>query len=355
MARAGRPLGVAGAALLGAAALAASCGGCAPNEAAEVHPVWPLPPAPPRVVHRKNLRGPDDVAKPGLLEGLGRLITGEPKVSLLRPHGVAVEGEKYLYVTDQELQAVMVFDLKSGRSTPIDRAGETYFVSPVGVAACGEVLAASDSALNAVFLLSPQGTLQRTLAKPGGFQRPTGLAYDAARGLLYVVDTLANEVCVFQPGSGKLVRRFGAHGTGPGEFNYPTHVFVDRAGRIFVTDSLNFRVQAFDPEGRFLFHIGKLGDASGHLAVPKGVGVDSFGHVYIVDSYFSTVQVFDQEGNFLLALGGPGEESGRFQVPAGLFVDADNRIYVCDSFNRRVQLLQYVGGPTDVENPPETP
>lgn len=329
-----------------ALALALALGGCAPPAPEEAHPFWPPPPAAPRVVHLKNIQGPGDLVPPTFLDNLAEFITGEKGVSLVRPHAVAVWEDKYLYVTDQERQAVVVFDLKSPKANLIAQAGEQFFISPVGVAACGDTFAVSDSALNAVFLMTPQGKLRLTLARPGGFKRPTGLAYDALRSRLYVADTLANEICIYDLPSGKLVGTFGTHGTAPGQFNYPTHICLDQVGRVFVTDSMNFRVQAFDAQGKYLFHIGRIGDATGHMAVPKGVGVDRLGHIYVVDSYFSTIQAFDERGTFLLAIGQPGKDSGDFQVPAGLAVDSKNRIYVCDSYNSRIQLFQYVGGPT---------
>ena len=318
--------------------------GCGPDKPPEMHPIWPPPPSPPRVAHRKNIRVASDLARPGFFRRLFRAIAGDDEMALIRPHGAAVSDDRLLYVTDQERQGVVVFGLDSWTERLIDRVGEVFLVSPVGVAACGENIAVSDSALKRVFLLTPDGDLVRAIGPDGGFARPTGLAYDRNRKELYVVDTLAHEVLVFSPATGTLVRRFGSPGATPGRFNYPTHIFVDAKGLTYVTDSLNFRVQVFDGRGRYLRHIGRLGDASGHLAVPKGVAVDSLGHVYIVDSYFSTVQVFSQSGAFLMALGGPGKQSGRLEVPAGLAVDGDNKLYVCDSFNRRVQLLEYVGG-----------
>lgn len=325
------------------AVLATATGGCKPASP-EVHPVWPPPPAPARIRHLTNLRQASDLVKPGPLDMLNRALTGGDTLTLLRPSSVAVQAGRYVAVTDQERQGVIVFDLKRPRSRFLDRAGEAFFVSPVGVAACGAQVAVSDSALNTVSLLNLDGKLVRRFEKPGGFGRPTGLACDARAGLLYVVDTLANEVCVFETATGRLTRRFGRGGLGGAEFNYPTHVFVDGAGRVYVTDTLNSRVQVLDADGKYLFHIGKLGDASGHLAVPKGVAVDRAGHIYVVDSYFSAVQIFDQKGRLLLSFGDPGRKTGEFQVPTGLTVDEQDRIYVCDSQNKRVQIFQYLGG-----------
>ncbi len=319
---------------------------CAGPREAQVHPVWPPPPAAPRIKHVFTLHNPSDLARPGLLARLANLVGGSSRRPLLRPQGIAIGPDRTAYITDQERQLVAVINLDTGEDSIIDRAGKTFFVSPVGVAFCDGLVAVSDSALNQVYLLTADGALKMTLQPPGGFRRPTGLAFDPKRKLLFVVDTLANEVLAFDM-NGRPAMRFGGPGTDAGEFNYPTQVFLDAGGRIFVTDSLNHRVQAFDAEGHFLFYVGSLGDSSGHVAVPKGVGVDSMGHIYVVDSYFSVVEVFDQKGRLLLSFGGPGSENGQFQVPTGLAVDGQDRIYVCDSMNRRVQIFQYTGEKND--------
>ncbi len=327
-----------------AALLIAGAAGCAsPGHTDQAyHPVWPPPPGAARIRHVMDIRTPDDLHKPSVLEGLGRFITGGGQQVLLRPHSVAVVGDDLLCITDQEWQGVHLMGMRGSGSRFVARATDTlHFVSPVGVAPQGNLIAVSDSALKSVFLLTHEGKPAGQIEKPGGFARPTGLAYDREHEELYVVDTLDNEVCVFG-NDGRLVRRFGSQGIEPGRFNYPTHLFVDHKGRVFVTDSMNFRVQVFDREGKYLFDLGAQGDASGYLAVPKGVGVDTYGHIYIVDSYFSNVQVFDEQGRFLLSVGGPGNGIGRYQVPSGLFIDQNNRVYVCDSYNRRVQVLEYL-------------
>jgi DNA-binding beta-propeller fold protein YncE len=336
--------------------------GCRPSKPLELHPQWPdSPAAATRIKHIKNVRRSTDLVRPGFFDGIGQLIVGSAPLTMIRPNCLDIVEGKRLYVTDQEHQAVLVMDLKKPKSRMIAQAGDVFFVSPVGIAACGDMLAIADSALGEVFLLDSKDKLIKTLKKPprpndkstpkaSGFSRPTGLAWDPKAKLLYIVDTLSNEICVFDPDSGRMVRRFGTQGTKKGQFNYPTHIFLDPKGKLYVTDSLNFRVQVFDMKGKYLTHIGKLGDASGHLAVPKGVGVDSFGHIYIVDSYFSAVQIFDQKGKFLLSIGTPGKESGEFQVPTGLTIDSENKIYVCDSVNNRVQILQYVGETSDEQD-----
>ena len=317
--------------------------GCTPKSSGSTfNRTWPAPPEPARFKLVQIVRDASDFGNPSVLEALHDIVTDRKKRALLRPQGVAVRGDDYLCVTDVELRGVHVFNLHSSKSVFIDRAEDEPLVSPVGVAVFGTELAVSDSARKQVFVFTRAGRFQRTIQKPGGFQRPTGLGFFAKEQLLYVVDTLANEVCIFDL-SGRLVRRFGSRGTDPGQFNYPTHVFVDQRGKAYVTDSLNFRVQVFDRSGKFLFEIGKHGDASGYVGLPKGVAVDRFGHIYIADSYFGTVQVFDQQGQFLLGIGEPGTAPGAFQLPCGLAVGSDDRIFICDSHNSRLQVIQYIG------------
>jgi DNA-binding beta-propeller fold protein YncE len=211
------------------------------------------------------------------------------------------------------------------------------------VAWCDYLLAVSDSGLKQVFLLDRKGKLVRRIEKPGGFERPTGLAYDARRKWLYVVDTLASQVYAFDLRTGRLTQTLGNPGKLPGQLHFPTYVALDAQGRILVADSMNFRVQAFEPDGQISFLFGQQGNASGYMAVPKGIGVDGEGHIYVADSYFSVVQIFDKDGRLLLSFGGVGQAPGEFQVPTGLMVSG-NRIYVCDTQNARVQVFEYIGG-----------
>jgi DNA-binding beta-propeller fold protein YncE len=316
------------------------------------HPQWPREGAP-RIEHVRNLAAPGDVGRSTLLGALGRAITGARAQRLVRPSGIAVDGD-WLLVSDQELQGVHLIDLRTGKGRFFARGGDRYFVSPVGVAIVGDRFIVADSGLGVVFVLDHRGRFVRSIEPADGFERPTGIAYDPRHEELYVIDTMANRVIVFDL-EGNELRRFGSAGSDIEQFNFPTHVCVDSQGRVFVTDSLNFRVQVFNREGRYQFDIGRHGDASGHLGVPKGVAVDSQGHIYIVDSYFSTVQIFDDQGRFLLNFGDVGRRSGQFQVPTGMTITADDRVYVCDSYNSRIQVFQYLQGASDETQQPTTP
>lgn len=112
----------------------------------------------------------------------------------------------------------------------------------------------------------PVGTLGA-----GQLKRPTGLAFDRERALLFVADTVANDIKVFD-GSGQSVNTFGAPGEGKGEFNAPTHLaFSD--GFFYVSDTVNSRIQVFDGDGHRVREFGERGLYIGNLTRPKGVTV----------------------------------------------------------------------------------
>ena len=308
--------------------------------------VWPAAPEAPRIAFVKTFSRPDDLGiSRGVLRRFSDFLFGREESRLVRPMAVLADGD-IVYVADPGAKGVHRFDQKGGSYDLIHAQGGGALVSPVGLALgqAGEVYV-SDSALATVFVIRPGAKEAAPLVLNARIGQPTGIAFDAATGRLYVVDTSAHRVNVFRR-DGTFESSFGRRGTAEGEFNYPTLIWRTREGRLYVTDSLNFRVQSFDEQGRFLAKFGGLGDGTGDLPRQKGVATDRYGHVYVVDSLFHAIQVFDDKGRFLLSLGGMGHERGEFWLPTGLFIGADDRIYVADSYNQRVQVLRYIGGPT---------
>lgn len=305
--------------------------------------VWPEPPADPRIRYVRSISGPHDAGiEKGFFGRLAETLFGKGEEFLIRPTGVA-ERDGVLYIADPGAQALWIFDPPNQRFVKVQRIGGTELASPVAVAlgpAGGVFLA--DSSLKKVFLVNREGKFVRT-AVGEGLERPAGIAYDEGTVRLYVADSTGHRVAVYGA-DGARTLTWGRRGNGDGEFNYPTHVAVDRTGTVLVIDALNFRVQAFDREGRFLWKMGRHGDGSGDFAGPKGVATDSRGHLYIVDALFDTVQIFEREGTFLLALGERGVRPGQFWLPGGIFINEQDRIYVADSYNQRVQVFDFLRG-----------
>ncbi len=273
--------------------------------------------------------------------GLG-LEQKQPRV-LQRPQGGTVDEQGRVYVTDVSRQAVFVFDKVAGELLIWENARPgVRFIAPIGITldANGEVLVA-DAELAAVLRLGPDG---RPLGSFGDgiLVRPTGIARDPATGTIYVADTRANDIKVFDA-EGQLLDTIGSRGDGPGDLNAPTYISFAH-DRLYVTDTLNSRIQIFDRDGAMLEMFGQRGLYVGNLTRPKGVAVDDEGNIYVVESYYDYVLIFDQQGRYLLPIGGTGHRPGQFYLPAGIWTDRHNRVYVADMFNGRVVILQYLGG-----------
>jgi sugar lactone lactonase YvrE len=85
---------------------------------------------------------------------------------------------------------------------------------------------------------------------------------------------------------------FGSLQTGFAKVSFgPIAVMVDRHDRVWVS-SLNDRVQAFTPEGKFLFGITASGKEPGQLARPHGMAMDSQGRLYVCDAGNQRIQKF---------------------------------------------------------------
>lgn len=307
-------------------------------------PVWPPAPDAPRIAFVRSFSSPAELGiGKSLLTRVKDALLGESESRLVRPMAVAVAGG-IIYVADPGAHGVHRFDAAGGDYALLAGPGGAPLPSPVGLAvgAAGEIYV-SDSKLAQVFVIRPGAGAAEPLRLGARLAQPTGLAFDTARRQLYVADTAAHRVLVFAADL-SLAASIGRRGEGDGEFNYPTLLWL-AGGRLQVTDSLNFRIQTFDPAGAFIGAFGRPGDGAGDAARPKGVASDRYGHVYVVDALHHSVKIFDPNGRFLLAVGQQGQGRGEFWLPAGIFVAGDDRIYVADAYNQRVQVLRYVGGP----------
>lgn len=325
-----------------ALALLASCGGVgetppdqiAPGEA----PIWPAPPEKPRIRFLYAFREPKDLGLERSLFGrLWDFLAGAKSQEMVRPYAIAADDD-LIAVADPGARTVHLFDLRDGEYRRIDEAAGNVLVSPVGVALGPDLIYVADSALGKALAFDRAGKFAFAIE---GMLRPTGVAYEAGTGRLYVADTLDHSINVFDRAGVKLFG-FGRRGEHAEEFNYPTHLSIAE-NRLYVNDTMNFRLQSFGLQGALHGSFGRHGDGSGDLAQPKGVAADSEGNVYVVDALFNRVQIFDPDGRFLLAFGGGGVALGRFWLPSGVFI-AQDRIYVADSYNRRVQVFQFLGG-----------
>jgi DNA-binding beta-propeller fold protein YncE len=67
---------------------------------------------------------------------------------------------------------------------------------------------------------------------------------------------------------------------------------MDSEGHLYVVEGLSGRVQVFDRQGRLLYYFGQKGSGFGEFQLPTGLFIDSKDRVFVVDSFNRRVQVF---------------------------------------------------------------
>ncbi|UWZ85415.1 SMP-30/gluconolactonase/LRE family protein [Occallatibacter riparius] len=271
---------------------------------------------------------------------------------LIGPYGIAVDSKGLVYTADQKVGAVFIFNPETHDTEMIRNGYEAHFGWINGVAIDDDDrLFVSDGKARRILIFSPKHELEGQIAE--GLVDPVGLAIDTTNRLLYVVDTQQDQVVVYDADSHKLLRRIGTAGknhflTTPGDFGAPQGVAVDSDGNVYVTDTLNNRVEIFDADGNFISTFGKAGDGPGYFARPKGIAVDSDGHIWVADEMQDRLQIFNREGQLLTFIGqGHGELPGQFKALVGVAVDSkNNRVYTAEQYPGRLQMFRYV---TDTE------
>ena len=328
--------------------------------------VWPAPPEIPRVRYTsyfagmqydKELNAGGKKTKQTWMDRLAGTQSQDEKFTpknfpyqLLGPYGMAVDSKGRLYVADQKVGAVFIFNTETKETEMIRNGFEAHFglINSVAVDDNDRVFV-SDGKLGKVLVFNAKHQVEDQIK---GLVDPVGLAIDKENRLLYVVDTQQDQVLVYDADSLKPIRKIGTAGkkhtlTTPGDFALPTDVAVDKDGNVYVTDTLNWRVEIFDADGKYISQFGKHCDAIGCFQRPKGIAVDGDGHIWVVDTGMSLVQAYNRDGALLGFVGGPGRLLGQFNEPMGVFIDQNNRMFVSEQYPwGRVQEFRYI---TDAE------
>ena len=172
---------------------------------------------------------------------------------------------------------------------------------------------------------------------PGEFIWPTALAFDG-EDQLYLADEHNHRVTVFDT-DGNYLSHWGVHGATAGELNGPAGLAFDANGDLYVSDQRNHRVQKFTADGRFLTSWGEHGSGEPQLDLPWGITVAADGDVYVADWRNDRVQRFTADGDFVASYGETGSGEGQLSRPASVAVDDNGYIYIADWGNERVQML----------------
>jgi sugar lactone lactonase YvrE len=324
--------------------------------------VWPQPPAVARVrfldyfsAEKKPVEKQQQVKRKSWMDRMAGVDPNEaanragakPRFALGTPYGLAVDSKGLVYVADTKVGAIFIFDPESKDVGFIKHGIDAKFGRIFGLATDdADRLFVSDGQYNHVLVFNPQHKLEMQFGE-GVMNDPAGIAIDEENRFLYVANTGTDQILVFDADTFKLLRKIGTAGkdhtlTTPGDFSKPTNVAVDKDGNLYVTDTLNDRVEEFDADGGFIRAFGKNGDGPGDFTRPKGIAIDCDGHVWVADAGTNRVQVFTPEGDLRLIFGGFGWLPGQFQALTGITIDSKNRVFTSEQLLGRVQMFRYV-------------
>jgi sugar lactone lactonase YvrE len=156
-------------------------------------------------------------------------------------------------------------------------------------------------------------------------------------------------------------KRFSGDG-GPADqalLNFPTAVAVDRAGHLYIADTLNHRVRRVDAAAGVITTVAGLGQprysGDGGLAVeaglnePAALAVSDGGVLYIADQSNNRVRAVDLATGVIRTVAGTGTaayngdgvaatETG-LAGPGGLALASDGTLFIADSFSGRIRAV----------------
>jgi sugar lactone lactonase YvrE len=225
-----------------------------------------------RCVDQKGEPSPLDIVLK--FDASGKLLTSFGKGMFVFPHGIHVDREGNVWVTDGS----------DNLPRPNPKQPDAPLPTPSKVIG------------HQVYKFSPEGKLLMTLGKAGGNQ--PGQPYDPAsftapndvvtlpNGDILVAeghsDAAPSHRIVRFDRTGKYLGDIGKKGSGPGEFVQPHALALTPDGNLVVGDRSNNRVQILTTDGKFIreFH---------SFSRPSGVAVDKAGNLYVADSESGSV------------------------------------------------------------------
>ncbi|MCB2183421.1 MAG: hypothetical protein KQH63_15410 [Desulfobulbaceae bacterium] len=285
---------------------------------------FPDPPAPPRVQFLTSFTSSTDITEEG--SAFDSFLTGSTSEGyhLVKPYGATIHDGK-IYVCDSQ-STVVVFDVKNKKFHQLEGAkGLGKVVQPLNIyldADNNKFVA--DPVRGEVLMYDKNDFYVKSFGLPGSWKPVDAVSYE---GLLYVVDSEAREIKVFDIETGEKITSFGRNNKPEENLGLPTGITIGPDELLYISDSGRFQVVIYDRDGHERGAIGKPGANLGHFARPRGVAVDRTGRVFAVDAAFENVQIFRNDGQLLLFFGGSGTTPGRLFLPADVSIDYDNIEY----------------------------
>ncbi|MBK8983558.1 MAG: NHL repeat-containing protein [Ignavibacteria bacterium] len=176
-----------------------------------------------------------------------------------------------------------------------------------------------------------------------GFTNAVSMTIDAKENL-YILDSDRNEILKFNTDF-NLVKRNGKQGWDKGQFDSPTYIDGSSGLDIFVSDGKNKRIQRFDLE---LNYISSLNTAQEDFPTqfqfntPFSTLVINTNQLYVVDSDNNRIIAYD--GNLPVQVFGDYKSGkGELRRPVKILKDDRNFIYVFDMESSSILAFDNLG------------
>ena len=210
-----------------------------------------------------------------------------------QPHSVAFDSAANILVTDVQSHCITKFTPEGKFLTTVGREGseelEFDYPTGIGVNHKNKKVYVCDQQNHRVQILNEDLTFFSCFGSQGSGEGklncPQDVAFDSS-GNVYISDLWNYSIQVFTP-EGKFLRMFGMYGGGEGEF---ASVSIDSDDRIYVIEHRKHCIFIFTCEGKILQSFGIEGARQGVLKYPYRIAVDPSGVIYISDSVNRRVQ-----------------------------------------------------------------
>ncbi|MEO5582387.1 MAG: peptidyl-alpha-hydroxyglycine alpha-amidating lyase family protein [Saprospiraceae bacterium] len=293
------------------------------------------------------------------------LVASWPQLSqgytLSQPTGIGVDSKDHVFVfhrtgrkwtnpfPDSLISMNTILELENETGKILTSWGAYLFIMPHGLTVDKEDnIWVTDVALHQVFKFNHSGQLLMTLgiAKVSGndslhFFLPTDVAVDDD-GSFYVSDGYGNSRVVKFNSAGKYILEWGTKGTKPGEFDIPHAIDLDKSGHVFVADRQNNRIQVFDRYGKFIKEL-KNNETVAQL---PALTIDNEQNLFAIDYDFntipdtlikgSTIFKYDSSDRVLFHFGATGESKRTPSWFHDISVDKQGNVYVGDIMGMKV-------------------
>ncbi len=293
-----------------------------------------------------------------------------PGYILGQPTGVGIDSREHVFVfhrsgrtwtalfPDSLISSNTILELDNETGKILNSWGANLFIMPHGLTVDKQDnIWVTDVGLHQVFKFNHAGQIlmKSGVAKVSGndslhFNLPTDVAV-ADDGSFYVSDGYGNSRVARFSSSGKYLFQWGTYGNKAGEFDIPHGITLDNKGNVYVADRENNRIQVFDSTGIFLKEL-----KNNHsVAQLPSLSIDNSQNLFAIDYdpsttpdslvIGSTIFKYNTADSIEFHFGATGREQRSFSWFHDISLDKQGNIYIGDI--SRMKVLKFKPKTTD--------